>query len=160
NKSPQCWRCGRKIVKKKFLPGKKPEKSAAFGGTPSGVRSGLSNSEALAYRATASRGADRDGKPPRKALPCGYSNKSELVSSLATRRAASCHDSSKIRQRRSREKNRAARKAATIGWPRVLCGVLFPKYDGKARSRHCQARPNAGGRDPGCNGPAWSGIIR
>src|SRR5271157_6477427 len=42
-------------------------------------------------------------------------SRSEPVSSLATRRDASCHDSSKIRQRRSREKDKAARKAATLG---------------------------------------------
>jgi len=43
--------------------------------------------------------------------------RSEPVNSLATRRTASYHDSSKIRQRGSREKDRAARKAATMGGP-------------------------------------------
>ena len=74
------------------------------------------------------------------------------MSSLATRRAASRHDSSKIRQRRSREKDRAARKAGAVRGPGFFAAfysqsMMARRDQGTVRRGQMQAAATRGATD-------------
>src|SRR5271157_3505829 len=79
-------------------------------------------------------------------------SRSVLVSSLATRRAAPCPDSSKIRQRRSREKDRAARKAGAAAGPGLFAAfcsqsMMARQDQGTARRGQMQSAATRGATD-------------